>query len=164
MVLRWSLWLQSQRSSSDRWLLPLYGCLLNRLSRMDYIALLLSSFLFGGMLLFSIGFGSLSFKFLDVAVARKFVRRTFPYFYGYVLCISATTALFCLGVSTQTVVLAALIFFSTIPTSRMLMPAINKAADAKHKRSFVVLHTLSVSITIFHIFISAALLYLILKS
>ena len=131
---------------------------------MDYIALLLSSFLFGGMLLFSIGFGSLSFKFLDVAIARKFVRKTFPYFYGYVLCVSALTALFCLSVSSQTAVLAALVFFSTIPTTKVLMPAINRAADAKRKRTFVLLHTLSVSVTIFHIFISAALLYLILKS
>tara|TARA_B100000676_G_scaffold254769_1_gene261252 strand:+ start:204 stop:599 length:396 start_codon:yes stop_codon:yes gene_type:complete len=131
---------------------------------MDYIALLLSSFLFGGMLLFSIGFGSLSFKFLDVAIARKFVRKTFPYFYGYVLCVSALTALFCLSVSSQTVVLAALVFFSTIPTTKVLMPAINKAADAKRKRSFVLLHTLSVSVTISHIFISAALLYFILNA
>tara|TARA_Y100001935_G_scaffold77830_1_gene64993 strand:+ start:548 stop:943 length:396 start_codon:yes stop_codon:yes gene_type:complete len=131
---------------------------------MDYIALLLSSFLFGGMLLFSIGFGSLSFKFLDVAIARKFVRKTFPYFYGYVLCVSALTALFCLSVSSQTVVLAALVFFSTIPTTKVLMPAINKAADTKRKRSFVLLHTLSVSVTISHIFISAALLYFILNA
>ena len=131
---------------------------------MDYIALLLSSFLFGGMLLFSIGFGSLSFKFLDVAIARKFVRKTFPYFYGYVLCVSALTALFCLSVSSQTVLLAALVFFSTIPTTKVLMPAINKAADAKRKRSFVLLHTLSVSVTISHIFISAALLYFILNA
>ena len=131
---------------------------------MDYIALLLSSFLFGGMLLFSIGFGSLSFKFLDVAIARKFVRKTFPYFYGYVLCVSALTALFCLSVSSQTAVLAALVFFSTIPTTKVLMPAINRAADAKRKRSFVLLHTLSVSVTISHIFISAALLYFILNA
>ena len=131
---------------------------------MNYIALLLSSFLFGGMLLFSIGFGSLSFKFLDIAIARKFVRKTFPYFYGYVLCVSALTALFCLSVSSQTVVLAALVFFSTIPTTKVLMPAINKAADAKRKRSFVLLHTLSVSVTISHIFISAALLYFILNA
>ena len=131
---------------------------------MDYIALLLSSFLFGGMLLFSIGFGSLSFKFLDVAIARKFVRKTFPYFYSYVLCVSALTALFCLSVSSQTVVLAALVFFSTIPTTKVLMPAINKAADTKRKRSFVLLHTLSVSVTISHIFISAALLYFILNA
>ena len=131
---------------------------------MDYIALLLSSFLFGGMLLFSIGFGSLSFKFLDVAIARKFVRKTFPYFYNYVLCVSALTAFFCLSVNSLTVVLATLIFISTIPTSWILMPAINNAADTKRKRSFVLLHTLSVSITISHIFISAALLYLILKA
>ncbi len=128
---------------------------------MDYIALLLSSFLFGGMLLFSIGFGSLSFKLLDVAVARKFVRKTFPYFYGYVLSVSALTVLFCFSVSMLAVVLAGLIFLSTIPTSRVLMPAINNAADANRKRSFVVLHTISVLVTLLHIIISGILIYLI---
>ena len=131
---------------------------------MDYIALLLSSFLFGGMLLFSIGFGSLSFKFLDIVVARKFIRKTFPFFYGYVLCVSAVTALFCLSVSTLTVMIATLIFLTTIPTSVVLMPAINKAADAKRKRSFFVLHTVSVSITLLHIIMSGLLLYLISNS
>lgn len=56
---------------------------------MAYLVLLLTSFLFGGMLLFSLGFGALSFKFLEPAVARSFIRKTFPYFYGYVLGVSA---------------------------------------------------------------------------
>ena len=129
---------------------------------MNYIALLLTSFLFGGMLLFSVGFGTLSFKFLEAPVARAFIRKTFPFFYGYVLIISALIFLVCFNVSILTSALAFSIFITTIPTSRVLMPAINKASDEKQKRNFVLLHTLSVWITLLHIIISAILLYLIL--
>ena len=129
---------------------------------MNYIALLLTSFLFGGMLLFSAGFGTLSFKFLEAPVARAFIRKTFPYFYGYVLVISALIFLVCFKISNLTSALAFSIFITTIPTSRILMPAINKASDEKHKRNFVLLHTLSVLITLLHIIISAILLYFIL--
>ena len=128
---------------------------------MNYIALLLTSFLFGGMLLFSAGFGSLSFKFLEAPIARAFIRKTFPYFYGYVLVISALICLVCFNISNLTSALAFSIFITTIPTSRVLMPAINKASDEKQKRNFVLLHTLSVLITLSHIIISAILLYLI---
>ena len=128
---------------------------------MEFITLLLASFLFGGMLLFSVGFGTLSFKFLEASIARAFIRKTFPYFYGYVLLVSALVGLFSLNISYLISALAFGIFITTIPTSRVLMPAINKASDKKQKRSFVLLHTLSVSITLLHIIISAILLYLI---
>ena len=128
---------------------------------MEYITLLLTSFLFGGMLLFSVGFGTLSFKFLEGNIARAFLRKTFPYFYGYVLLVSALIGLFSLNISYLISALAFGIFITTIPTSRVLMPAINKASDKKQKRSFVLLHTLSVSITLLHIIVSAILLYLI---
>ena len=128
---------------------------------MSYIAVLLTSFLFGGMLLFSVGFGTLCFKFLEPSVARAFIRKTFPYFYGYVLVVSALIVLFSFNISNLTAALAFSIFITTIPTSRVLMPAINKASDTKQKRNFVLLHTLSVSITLLHIIISAILLYLI---
>ena len=128
---------------------------------MEYITLLLTSFLFGGMLLFSVGFGTLSFKFLESPIARAFIRKTFPYFYGYVLFVSALIVLFSFNISNLTAALAFSIFITTIPTSRVLMPAINKASDTKQKRNFVLLHTLSVSITLLHIIISAILLYLI---
>ena len=128
---------------------------------MEYITVLLTSFLFGGMLLFSVGFGTLSFKFLESPIARAFIRKTFPYFYGYVLFVSALIVLFSFNISNLTAALAFSIFITTIPTSRVLMPAINKASDTKQKRNFVLLHTLSVSITLLHIIISAILLYLI---
>ncbi len=90
---------------------------------MEFITLLLVSFLFGGMLLFSVGFGTLSFKFLEASVARAFIRKTFPYFYGYVLLVSALLGLFSLNISYLISALAFGIFITTIPTSRVLMPA-----------------------------------------
>ena len=128
---------------------------------MEFITLLLVSFLFGGMLLFSVGFGTLSFKFLEASIARAFIRKTFPYFYGYVLVTSALIVLFSFNISNLTAALASSIFITTIPASTVLMPAINKASDAKQKRKFVLLHTASVLITLFHIIVSAILLYLI---
>ena len=131
---------------------------------MEFIALLLTSFLFGGMLLFSVGFGTLSLKFLEASVARTFIRKTFPYFYGYVLVVSALIVLLSFNVSNLTAALAFCIFITTIPTSGVLMPAINKASDTKEKKKFFVLHTLSVLITVLHIIISAILLFTISTS
>ena len=126
---------------------------------MNYVALLLTSFLFGGMLLFSVGFGTLCFKFLEPSVARAFIRKTFPYFYGYVLVVSALIILFGINISNLITALAFSIFITTVPASMFLMPAINEASDAKNRKSFVLLHTLSVVITILHIIISGVLLY-----
>ena len=131
---------------------------------MGYIALLLTSFLFGGMLLFSVGFGTLCFKFLEPSVARAFIRKTFPYFYGYVLVVSALIIFFGINISNLTTSLAFSIFITTIPASMFLMPAINKASDSKNKKNFVLLHTLSVMITLLHIIISAVLLFIIFTS
>ena len=131
---------------------------------MDYIALLLTSFLFGGMLLFSVGFGTLCFKFLEPSVARAFIRKTFPYFYGYVLVVSALIILLGLKISNLTIGLAFSIFITTALSNIFLMPAINKASDTKNKRKFVLLHTLSVLITLSHIIISAILLFTIFTS
>ena len=144
-----------------QWLRPLFGYSLNLICEMEFITLLLVSFLFGGMLLFSVGFGTLSFKFLEASIARAFIRKTFPYFYGYVLAISALIVLFSFNISNLTAALAFSIFITTIPASTVLMPAINKASDTKQKRKFVLLHTASVLITLFHIIVSAILLYLI---
>ena len=131
---------------------------------MDYIALLLTSFLFGGMLLFSVGFGTLCFKFLEPSIVRAFIRKTFPYFYGYVLVVSGLIILFGISINNLATALAFSIFITTIPASMFLMPAINKASDAKNKTNFVLLHTLSVLITLSHIIISAILLFTIFTS
>ena len=115
------------------------------------------------MLLFSVGFGSLSFKFLEPVEARKFIRKTFPYFYGFVVGISALLVILSFNVSKTIAALGLIIFLTAVPTSQILMPAINKASDLKRRRKFITLHTLSVVIMLMHIIICAVLLYLISK-
>ena len=130
---------------------------------MEFVLLLLVSFLFGGMLLFSVGFGTLSFKLLKPADARKFIRQTFPYFYAYVFGISALICLLSFNFSTTISVISSIICVTTVPTALILMPAINKASDTKQRRNFIILHTLSVVITLVHIIVCAVLLYLMTK-
>ena len=108
---------------------------------MEFISLLLVAFLFGGMLLFSLGFGTLAFKFLDVPIARQFIRNTFPFFYLYVFSVAIIASLTLVFKNFDAFLLIFFIAISTIPTGLILMPAINLASDNKHKRKFVLLHT-----------------------
>ena len=117
-----------------------------------YIAALLSSsFLFGGMLLFSVSFAAFLFKSLPPAEASALIRKAFPSFYIFVLVTSIVAALLALTSSLYSASILALIALTTIPTRQILMPAINAATDAKNKRRFLVLHGLSVVITLGHI-------------
>jgi hypothetical protein len=128
---------------------------------MEFISILLTAFLFGGMLLFSVGFGTLAFKFLEIAIARQFIRSTFPLFYFYVFSISAVTSVILYFQNFDAFVLMITIAITTIPTAFFLMPAINFSADNKLRRRFIVLHSLSISITLIHIILGASILYLL---
>ena len=128
---------------------------------MEFISLLLVAFLFGGMLLFSLGFGTLAFKFLDVPIARQFIRNTFPFFYLYVFSVAIIASLTLVFKNFDAFLLVFIIAITTIPTGLILMPAINLASDNKHKRKFVLLHTASVLITVAHIAIAGFALYLL---
>ena len=114
-------------------------------------ALLTSSLLFGGMLLFSATFAAFLFKSLPPAEASALIRKAFPSFYIFVFLTSALAALLTLTSSLFSASILALIALSTIPTRQILMPAINAATDAKLKQRFLVLHGLSVVITLVHI-------------
>jgi hypothetical protein len=128
---------------------------------MEFISILLTAFLFGGMLLFSLGFGTLAFKFLEIATARQFIRSTFPFFYFYVFSISAVTSVILYFQNFDAFVLMITIAITTIPTAFFLMPAINFSADNKLRRRFIVLHSLSIFITLIHIILGASILYLL---
>ena len=129
---------------------------------MYLLSILCVASLFGGMLLFAGGFGTLAFKLLDKATARSFIRNTFPYFYLYVLVNSGLAALLSLYASKISFVLLSLIFVTTIPNRQFLMPAINNAADTGNKKRWGMLHGLSVIITLAHIVLAgAALSYLL---
>jgi hypothetical protein len=114
-------------------------------------ALLTSSFLFGGMLLFSASFAAFLFKSLPPAEASALIRKAFPSFYIFVIITSLVAALLALASSVFSASILVLIALSTIPTRQILMPAINAATDAKQKQRFFVLHGLSVVITLGHI-------------
>ena len=123
---------------------------------MEQIALLMTSFLFGGMMLFAAGFGPIVLKNLEGDLARLFIRNTFPYFYLFVL-VSSFLAAVTVFVPFASMALLA-IFFSTIPARQILMPAINAAADEGDRKKFKLLHALSVAITLAHIVIAGAVL------
>ena len=114
------------------------------------------------MLLFASGFGTLAFKLLDKATARSLIRDTFPYFYLYVLVNSGIAAALSFFVNKSAFLLLILILVTTIPNRQFLMPAINNAADSGNKKTWGMLHGLSVIITLTHIALSgAALKYLL---
>jgi hypothetical protein len=114
-------------------------------------ALLTSSLLFGGMLLFAASFAAFLFKYLPPAEASALIRKAFPPFYVFVIIASLIGALLAFANSLFSAIILALIALSTIPTRQILMPAINAASDAKLKQRFLVLHGLSVVITLAHI-------------
>jgi hypothetical protein len=125
---------------------------------MEQISLLITAFLFGGMLLFSVGFGPLVLKNLEGSVARLFIRSTFPHFYLFVLVSSFLAAATVFTIAPAVSVSLLVIFFTTLPARQILMPAINLASDDGDRKKFKLLHALSVAITLAHIFISGAVL------
>jgi hypothetical protein len=114
-------------------------------------SLLTSSLLFGGMLFFSASFAAFLLKSLPPAMARTLIREAFPSFYLFVIITSLIAALLALKSSLLSASILVLIALSTIPTRQILMPAINAATDAKLKQRFLMLHGLSVVITLGHI-------------
>ena len=125
---------------------------------MEQISLLITAFLFGGMLLFSVGFGPLVLKNLEGSVARLFIRNTFPHFYLFVLVSSFLAAATVFTTAPAVSVALLVIFFTTLPARQILMPAINLASDEGDRKKFKLLHALSVAITLAHIFIFGAVL------
>ena len=125
---------------------------------MEQIALLITSFLFGGMMLFAAGFGPIVLKNLEGNVARLFIRNTFPHFYLFVLVSSFLAAVTVFVFAPFASLALLVIFFSTLPARQILMPAINAAADKGDRKKFKLLHALSVVITLAHIVIAGSVL------
>ncbi|MEO1112423.1 MAG: DUF4149 domain-containing protein [Pseudomonadota bacterium] len=118
---------------------------------METLALLVTALLFGGMVLYAFGFAAFVFTALPPDVASPTIRRAFPYFYLFVLGVSALAAVLLLTGDWVSASIMAVIAVSTIPTRQVLMPAINRATDEGRKSRFKVLHGLSVLITLAHI-------------
>lgn len=118
-------------------------------------ALLLTAWLFGGMLLFAAGFAAFLFKALPMDQARALIRKAFPPFYLFVLATSAAAAVLCAPLDRPSALALALIALTTVPARQMLMPAINAATDRGERQRFAMLHGLSVLLTLAHIVVAA---------
>lgn len=114
-------------------------------------ALLATSLLFGGMVLYSFGFAAFLFTALPANVAGPTIRRAFPHFYMFVMLSAAAAAGLVWAHDAIAAGLLALIAVTTLPARQMLMPAINRATDEGAKARFKWLHGLSVAITLIHI-------------
>lgn len=117
-------------------------------------ALLATSLLFGGMVLYSIGFAAFLFTALPANVAGPTIRRAFPHFYMFVILSAAAAAGLVWAHDAVAAGLLALIAVTTLPARQMLMPAINRATVVGAKSLFKWLHGLSVAITLAHIGLS----------
>ena len=122
-------------------------------------ALLTTSLLFGGMILYAFGFAAFVFKALPADTAGPLIRKAFPHFYLFVFVTS--------GVATITVAFSSdwlattmllIIASTTVFARQVLMPAVNEATDAQNNIRFKILHGLAVAITLTHIFASGAVI------
>lgn len=114
-------------------------------------ALLVTSLLFGGTVLYSFGFAAFLSNALPAAVAGPTIRRAFPHFYLFVIGTAALAAVLLYRPDPLAAGLMLVVAATTLPTRQLLMPAINRATDAGAKLQFKLLHGLSVIITLLHI-------------
>lgn len=115
------------------------------------VALLTTSLLFGGMVLFSFGFAAFVFNALPAKTAGGLIRQAFPWFYLFVLVTSALAAVVAAWGDTVSGIILAIIAVTTVFARQVLMPAINAATDTGRRTTFQILHTASVVLTGAHI-------------
>ncbi len=122
------------------------------------LALLVTSLLFGGMVLYSFGFAAILFKTLPAKAAGQTLRQAFPHFYSFVIASAFAAAGLTWPVDTLSAGLLAVIGLTTLPARQILMPAVNRATDAGAKTWFKWLHGASVALTLVHIGIAGVVL------
>ena len=114
-------------------------------------ALLATAVLFGGMALFSFGFAAFLFTALPVDLARLTIRKAFPHFYLFVICMAALAAVLIGSRDLYSTGVMVGVAATTVPARQILMPAINLATDMGDKRRFNRLHAFSVVVTLLHL-------------
>jgi hypothetical protein len=113
---------------------------------MTTTALLLTSWLFGGMAAFSAGFAPLLFRLLPMAEARPLLRGAFPHYYAALICLAALAAAAALPVDPLSAGLLAAVAVSTVWARQDLMHRVNAATDRGDAAAFTQLHGLSVGV------------------
>ena len=120
--------------------------------------LLLVALLFGGMFLFSAGFVAFLFRHLPQQDARMLIRKAFPSFYLFVIISSGLVMALSWRSDPFSTALMAFVMFTAVAVRQLLMPAINHATDMALRKRFVLLHGLSVVLTLIHIFLAGMIL------
>jgi len=103
---------------------------------------------FGVIVFFSFVVAPITFITLDIENAGKFIRRLFPFYYGFNLFCLILSLLIALvdgsfAVRYHIVILCVILFLFTL---LYLMPKINKYRDNSNERMFKITHRLSVVI------------------
>ena len=125
---------------------------------MPIAAILLTAWLFGGMLLFSAGFAAFLFKYLPPTDVRMLLRKVFPPFYLFVIFSSGLAIVLYWSSDEFNAALMAGVMLTTVFARQVLMPAINQATDSGNRRRFIWLHGFSVVLTLGHIITAAVVL------
>jgi hypothetical protein len=116
----------------------------------EYLALLLTATLFGGMILYSFGFAPIVFHAFPSDEAGRFIRLAFPWYYVFIISTSVFSCLTLLSLNLQSAILMASVVIIGIFARQILMPKINAARDLQLKGDtaarghFGRLHALSV--------------------
>ncbi|WP_425092283.1 DUF4149 domain-containing protein [Tropicimonas sp. S265A] len=119
---------------------------------MESAALLATATLFGGMTLYSFGFAPLLFAELRAEAAGRLLRRAFPWYYLFIIAVSALGAGLLWPLDRLSVGLMIGTAAIALVARQGLMPRINSArdaftaGDATAKRKFDMLHGLSVAL------------------
>lgn len=122
-----------------------------RPSTIHSLAILSTALLFGGMTLYAFGFAACLFNALPAPTAGATLRRTFPWFYGFVITTAAVAALLWWPHGTASAAAMAAVALTTVVVRQRLMPTINAATDDGQRQRFPWLHGLPVVITLGHI-------------
>lgn len=122
------------------------------------LALLVTSLLFGGMVLYSFGFAAFVFSALPPDVAGRTLRQAFPHFYTFVIISSLAASGLTWSSNPLSAGLLVFIGMTALPARQILMPAINRATDNGAKTLFKWLHAASVVLTLLHIGLAAVVL------
>lgn len=110
------------------------------------IVTLLVALLFGSMSFFSFAMAPLIFIKLDAAVAGRFVRAVFPWYYLLIIALSAISFLVLIIFAPLNAGLMALVATSAVYCRQILMPSINdfsdraKAGEKEVSKTFDKLH------------------------
>lgn len=98
---------------------------------LQFLAVLGTAAVVGGILLFASVVAPATFAALDAAAGQRFLRRVFPRYYLFLIVASGIASACAAPFHPRLAVLLAVIALSTIVVRQIVMPMINAARDAE---------------------------------